>query len=241
MKQETLASPPPPQGLPPSVALRHYRRLVFRASSSFKNRSFFFLELDASVPGIHLLLPPSVGRSVTIVFVWSSQILPTHHCLMSCVRRLASVSVTILPPSSQIAQKENPSPFQFPSFEFTEQKLNQEKNLRLRRLVCEINPQVDQQVLDSSSVSNLISKSWLPPQLWRKLLTGITELKNSRKKTKKMGNQKQKWTQDEEDALIAGVEKHGPGKWKNILKDPQFAPFLTSRSNIDLKVQNSPD
>lgn len=51
-----------------------------------------------------------------------------------------------------------------------------------------------------------------------------------------MGNQKQKWTQDEEDALIAGVEKHGPGKWKNILKDPQFAPFLTSRSNIDLKV-----
>ncbi|KAG5016117.1 hypothetical protein AAZX31_08G187900 [Glycine max] len=50
-----------------------------------------------------------------------------------------------------------------------------------------------------------------------------------------MGNQKQKWTQDEEDALIAGVEKHGPGKWKNILKDPQFAPFLTSRSNIDLK------
>ena len=51
-----------------------------------------------------------------------------------------------------------------------------------------------------------------------------------------MGNQKQKWTQDEEDALIAGVEKHGPGKWKNILKDPQFAPFLTSHSNIDLKV-----
>ncbi|XP_061370319.1 telomere repeat-binding factor 4-like [Gastrolobium bilobum] len=50
-----------------------------------------------------------------------------------------------------------------------------------------------------------------------------------------MGNQKLKWTQDEEDALIAGVEKHGPGKWKNILKDPQFAPFLTSRSNIDLK------
>ncbi|RYR67282.1 hypothetical protein Ahy_A03g013604 isoform A [Arachis hypogaea] len=79
------------------------------------------------------LLPPSVGRSVTIVFVWSSQILPTHHRLLSCVRRLASVSVTILPPSSQTAQKKNPSPFQFPSFEFREQKLNQEKNLRLRR------------------------------------------------------------------------------------------------------------
>ena len=51
-----------------------------------------------------------------------------------------------------------------------------------------------------------------------------------------MGNQKQKWTAEEEDALLAGVAKHGPGKWKNILKDPEFAPFLTHRSNIDLKV-----
>lgn len=51
-----------------------------------------------------------------------------------------------------------------------------------------------------------------------------------------MGNQKQKWTSEEEDALLAGVKKHGPGKWKNILKDPEFAPFLTHRSNIDLKV-----
>ncbi|XP_022998553.1 telomere repeat-binding factor 4-like [Cucurbita maxima] len=50
-----------------------------------------------------------------------------------------------------------------------------------------------------------------------------------------MGNQKQKWTQEEEEALLAGVQKHGPGKWKNILKDPEFAPFLTHRSNIDLK------
>ncbi|KAK4267266.1 hypothetical protein QN277_024066 [Acacia crassicarpa] len=50
-----------------------------------------------------------------------------------------------------------------------------------------------------------------------------------------MGNQKQKWTADEEEALLAGIAKHGPGKWKNILKDPEFAPFLTSRSNIDLK------
>ncbi|RYR40305.1 hypothetical protein Ahy_A09g046030 [Arachis hypogaea] len=90
----------------------------------------------------------------------------------------------------------------------------------LRRQLCSSRPYI--KVLVTSTA-------------WRKLLTGITELKNSRKKTKKMGNQKQKWTQDEEDALIAGVEKHGPGKWKNILKDPQFAPFLTSRSNIDLK------
>ncbi|KAE9585930.1 putative transcription factor MYB-HB-like family [Lupinus albus] len=50
-----------------------------------------------------------------------------------------------------------------------------------------------------------------------------------------MGNQKQKWTADEEDALHRGVQKYGAGKWKNILKDPDFAPFLTSRSNIDLK------
>lgn len=51
-----------------------------------------------------------------------------------------------------------------------------------------------------------------------------------------MGNQKQKWTAEEEEALLNGVAKHGPGKWKNILKDPDFAPFLTQRSNIDLKV-----
>ncbi|KAF7843535.1 telomere repeat-binding factor 4-like [Senna tora] len=50
-----------------------------------------------------------------------------------------------------------------------------------------------------------------------------------------MGNQKLKWTAEEEEALLAGIAKHGPGKWKNILKDPEFAPFLTHRSNIDLK------
>lgn len=51
-----------------------------------------------------------------------------------------------------------------------------------------------------------------------------------------MGNQKLKWTSDEEKALLAGIEKHGTGRWKSILQDPQFAPFLTHRSNIDLKV-----
>ncbi|KAM2993731.1 hypothetical protein FF2_045794 [Malus domestica] len=50
-----------------------------------------------------------------------------------------------------------------------------------------------------------------------------------------MGNQKQKWTAAEEEALLAGVAKHGPGKWKNIIKDPECAPFLIHRSNIDLK------
>ncbi|KAJ8755769.1 hypothetical protein K2173_024313 [Erythroxylum novogranatense] len=50
-----------------------------------------------------------------------------------------------------------------------------------------------------------------------------------------MGNPKQKWTAEEEKALLAGIAKHGPGKWKNILRDSEFAPFLTLRSNIDLK------
>ncbi|XLT12535.1 hypothetical protein HN51_058225 [Arachis hypogaea] len=64
------------------------------AASSSSTSARQFLVFICSIA----LLPPSVGRSVTIVFVWSSQILPTHHRLLSCVRRLASVSVTILPP-----------------------------------------------------------------------------------------------------------------------------------------------
>ncbi|KAM5579475.1 telomere repeat-binding factor 4 [Rosa sericea] len=51
----------------------------------------------------------------------------------------------------------------------------------------------------------------------------------------RMGNHKQKWTSVEEDALVAGVAKHGAGKWKNILIDPEFAQSLILRSNIDLK------
>ncbi|KAK1413848.1 hypothetical protein QVD17_29584 [Tagetes erecta] len=50
-----------------------------------------------------------------------------------------------------------------------------------------------------------------------------------------MGNPKQKWTAEEEEALRAGIAKHGTGKWKNIQKDPEFNRFLYSRSNIDLK------
>ncbi|CAL4974461.1 unnamed protein product [Urochloa decumbens] len=50
-----------------------------------------------------------------------------------------------------------------------------------------------------------------------------------------MGAPKQKWTQDEEDALRRGVHKHGAGKWRTIQKDPEFSPILSSRSNIDLK------
>ncbi|KAI3814473.1 hypothetical protein L1987_14113 [Smallanthus sonchifolius] len=50
-----------------------------------------------------------------------------------------------------------------------------------------------------------------------------------------MGNPKQKWTAEEEEALRAGIAKHGTGKWKNIQKDPEFNHLLYSRSNIDLK------
>ncbi|KAL3532647.1 hypothetical protein ACH5RR_006168 [Cinchona calisaya] len=50
-----------------------------------------------------------------------------------------------------------------------------------------------------------------------------------------MGNPKQKWTSEEEEALRAGVKKHGTGKWKNIQRDPEFSHLLFSRSNIDLK------
>ncbi|KAL5728709.1 hypothetical protein ACHQM5_001759 [Ranunculus cassubicifolius] len=50
-----------------------------------------------------------------------------------------------------------------------------------------------------------------------------------------MGAPKQKWTSEEEEALRAGVAKHGTGKWKNIQKDPEFHDCLANRSNIDLK------
>ncbi|PON90527.1 Telomeric repeat-binding factor [Trema orientale] len=50
-----------------------------------------------------------------------------------------------------------------------------------------------------------------------------------------MGAPKQKWTQEEEAALKAGVVKHGAGKWRTILKDPEFSSVLYLRSNVDLK------
>ncbi|CBI22438.3 hypothetical protein VitviT2T_003678 [Vitis vinifera] len=50
-----------------------------------------------------------------------------------------------------------------------------------------------------------------------------------------MGAPKQKWTPEEEAALKAGVVKHGAGKWRTILKDPEFSGVLFLRSNVDLK------
>lgn len=50
-----------------------------------------------------------------------------------------------------------------------------------------------------------------------------------------MAKERQKWTREEEEALYAGVDKHGQGKWKVILMDPDFSSTLSNRSNIDLK------
>ncbi|CAL0331760.1 unnamed protein product [Lupinus luteus] len=50
-----------------------------------------------------------------------------------------------------------------------------------------------------------------------------------------MGAPKQKWTAEEEAALKAGVVKHGAGKWRTILTDPEFSSVLRMRSNVDLK------
>lgn len=53
-----------------------------------------------------------------------------------------------------------------------------------------------------------------------------------------MGAPKQKWTAEEEAALKAGIGKHGAGKWRTILKDPEFSNILRYRSNVDLKVRS---
>ncbi|KAL6637230.1 hypothetical protein ACP70R_024802 [Stipagrostis hirtigluma subsp. patula] len=50
-----------------------------------------------------------------------------------------------------------------------------------------------------------------------------------------MGVPKQRWTSEEEAALRAGIAKHGVGKWRTILKDPEFSSTLCYRSNVDLK------
>lgn len=54
-----------------------------------------------------------------------------------------------------------------------------------------------------------------------------------------MGAPKQKWTPEEETALKAGVLKHGTGKWRTILSDPEYSSILKSRSNVDLKVKTT--
>lgn len=53
---------------------------------------------------------------------------------------------------------------------------------------------------------------------------------------REMGAPKQRWTAEEEAALKAGVAKHGTGKWRTILRDPEFTALLRLRSNVDLKI-----
>ncbi|KAK1363707.1 putative transcription factor MYB-HB-like family [Heracleum sosnowskyi] len=43
------------------------------------------------------------------------------------------------------------------------------------------------------------------------------------------------WSADEEDALRDGVTKHGVGKWRDILDDPELSTALILRTNVDLK------
>ncbi|BDA41692.1 probable single myb histone 4 at N-terminal half [Coccomyxa sp. Obi] len=52
---------------------------------------------------------------------------------------------------------------------------------------------------------------------------------------KRLGLSKQKWTEEEEQALRTGVEKFGVGKWRLIQKDETLGPQLINRSNVDLK------
>ncbi|CAL9218936.1 unnamed protein product [Arabidopsis halleri] len=50
-----------------------------------------------------------------------------------------------------------------------------------------------------------------------------------------LGHRNNKWTVEEEEALLAGIAKHGSGKWSNIVDDPEFAAQLLNRTNINLK------
>lgn len=49
------------------------------------------------------------------------------------------------------------------------------------------------------------------------------------------------WSVEEEDALRAGVEKYGSGKWRFIQKDTYLSSVLHLRSNVDLKVRDRPE
>ncbi|KAL6222702.1 hypothetical protein ACLB2K_006093 [Fragaria x ananassa] len=46
--------------------------------------------------------------------------------------------------------------------------------------------------------------------------------------------QHKSWTSKEEEALAAGVQKHGVGNWKTILKYSKFARYLAQKSSSDL-------
>ncbi|KAK1363710.1 MYB transcription factor [Heracleum sosnowskyi] len=50
-----------------------------------------------------------------------------------------------------------------------------------------------------------------------------------------MARDRLNWSADEEDALRDGVTKHGVGKWRDILDDPELSTALILRTNVDLK------
>uniref|UniRef100_A0A1J3J3V5 MYB transcription factor n=1 Tax=Noccaea caerulescens TaxID=107243 RepID=A0A1J3J3V5_NOCCA len=49
------------------------------------------------------------------------------------------------------------------------------------------------------------------------------------------GRRNNKWTVEEENALLAGIAKHGVGKWSEIVDDPVLSAQLAGRNNIQLK------
>ncbi|CAA7018443.1 unnamed protein product [Microthlaspi erraticum] len=49
------------------------------------------------------------------------------------------------------------------------------------------------------------------------------------------GRRNNKWTAEEESALLAGIAKHGVGKWSDIVDDPLLSAQLAGRNNIQLK------
>lgn len=53
------------------------------------------------------------------------------------------------------------------------------------------------------------------------------------RRDQKVRRTRRKWTQAETDDLLAGVKKHGFGKWKQILNDPSYT--FIDRTSIDLK------
>lgn len=58
---------------------------------------------------------------------------------------------------------------------------------------------------------------------------------SSSEKPQKTRKRPQKWTDEETQDLLRGVEKHGFGKWKLVLDDPVNAKSFESRTAVDLK------
>ena len=55
----------------------------------------------------------------------------------------------------------------------------------------------------------------------------------STKAKRRAAKPRRKWTNEETDALLLGVDRHGVGKWTNILEDPDFT--FNNRTAADLK------